>query len=102
MADKFRSLTQRSHSLPALVGATFLMALGITLAEFPCTAGFPVVWTGILNTQGITGPTFGILFLIYMNIYLLNELLVFGTVSITSTIEQTARRTWQGPKVGWR
>ncbi|MBS3788281.1 thioredoxin [Candidatus Bipolaricaulota bacterium] len=83
IADKFRDLTRKSHSLPALVGATILMALGITLAELPCTAGFPVVWTGILNTQGVSGATFGILFLVYMVIYLLDELLVFGTVSIT-------------------
>ncbi|MBS3825952.1 hypothetical protein KGY58_05355, partial [Candidatus Bipolaricaulota bacterium] len=83
IADRFRNLTQKSRSLPALVGATFLMALGVTLAELPCTAGFPVVWTGILNTQGVSGATFGILFAIYMIIYLLDELLVFGTVSIT-------------------
>lgn len=83
IADKFRNLAQKTHSLPALVGATVLMALGITLTELPCTAGFPVVWTGILNTQGVSGTTFGILFIIYMVIYLLDELLVFGTVSIT-------------------
>ena len=83
IADKFRSLTQKSHSLPALAAATFLMALGITLAELPCTAGFPVVWTGILNAQGVSGTTFAILFIIYMVIYLLDELLVFGTVSVT-------------------
>jgi len=83
IAEKFRNLTQKSHSLAALVGATFLMALGITLAELPCTAGFPVVWTGILNTQGVSGTTFGVLFVVYMAIYLLDELLVFGTVSVT-------------------
>jgi len=83
IGEKFRSLTQKSHSLPALIGATVLMALGVTLAELPCTAGFPVVWTGILNTQGISGSTFAILFVLYMTIYLLDELLVFGTVSIT-------------------
>ncbi len=83
IAEKFRNLTQKSHSLPALVGATVLMALGVTLAELPCTAGFPVVWTGILNTQGVSGSTFAILFVLYMTIYLLDELFVFGTVSIT-------------------
>ena len=83
IAEKFRNLTRKSHSLAALVGATFLMALGITLAELPCTAGFPVVWTGILNTQGVSGAGFGVLFVVYMAIYLLDELLVFGTVSIT-------------------
>ncbi|MFB6290875.1 MAG: hypothetical protein ABEJ25_04015 [Candidatus Bipolaricaulia bacterium] len=83
IADKFRNLTQKSHSLPALVGATLLIALGITLAELPCTAGFPVVWTGILNAQNVSRSTFAILFVIYMVIYLLDELLVFGTVSIT-------------------
>jgi len=83
IAEKFRNLTQKSHSLPALVGATFLMALGVTLAELPCTAGFPVVWTGILNTQGVSGSNFAVLFVVYMLIYLMDELLVFGTVSIT-------------------
>ena len=83
IADRFRNLSRKSHSLPALVGATFLMATGITLAELPCTAGFPVVWTGILNSQGISGSTFALLFAIYMIIYLLDELFVFGTVSIT-------------------
>lgn len=83
IAETFRNLTQKSRSLAALVGATFLMALGVTLAELPCTAGFPVVWTGILNAQGVSSSTFAILFVIYMVIYLLDELLVFGTVSIT-------------------
>lgn len=83
IAEKFRNLTQKSHSLPALVGATGLMALGVTLAELPCTAGFPVVWTGILNSQDVSNSTFAILFVLYMVIYLLDELLVFMTVSIT-------------------
>lgn len=83
IAEKFRNLTQKSYSLPALVGATILMALGVTLAELPCTAGFPVVWTGILNSQGVSSSTFAVLFVLYMAIYLLDELLVFGTVSIT-------------------
>ncbi len=83
IADRFRSLTQKGRSLTALLGATVLMGLGITLAELPCTAGFPVVWTGILNTQGVSGSTFAVLFVLYMVIYLLDELLVFGTVSIT-------------------
>ncbi len=83
IAERFRDLTRKGRSIPALVGATMLMALGVTLAELPCTAGFPVVWTGILNTQGVSGTTFAALFVIYMIIYLLDELLVFGTVSIT-------------------
>jgi len=83
IAEKFRNLIQKGRSLPALIGATFVMALGITLAELPCTAGFPVVWTGILNTQSVSRSTFTILFILYMIIYLMDELLVFGTVSIT-------------------
>ncbi len=96
IADKFRNLTLKGRSLPALVGATALMALGVTLAELPCTAGFPVVWTGILNTQGVSGSTFAILFVIYMIIYLLDELLVFGTVSVTlqsSRVQEEHGRT---------
>ena len=83
IGDKARKLIDKGKTLPAVMAATALMALGVTLVELPCTAGFPVIWTGILSARDLSGPVFVGLFLGYMVIYLFDELLVFGTVAVT-------------------
>ena len=44
--QKFRSLMTDGKSPLALGAATAVMASGIALIELPCTAGFPVIWSG--------------------------------------------------------
>ena len=66
-----------------LLFATVVMASGIALVELPCTAGFPVLWSGILAEQGITGMYFLTLLALYLLIYLLIELVVFFIALIT-------------------
>ncbi len=83
IAERARRVMQEGNSLLAMIGGTVVMALGVTLVELPCTAGFPVIWTGILNTQEVSGSLFAGLFLLYITIYLFDELLIFGTVTIT-------------------
>jgi len=63
--------------------ATIVMASGIALVELPCTAGFPVIWSGIVADRGVTGMTFLMLLAIYLLIYLLIELVVFFAALIT-------------------
>ena len=63
--------------------ATIVMASGIALVELPCTAGFPVIWSGIVADRGVTGTTFLMLLAIYLLIYLLIELVVFFAALIT-------------------
>jgi cytochrome c biogenesis protein CcdA/glutaredoxin len=78
-----RGLLTPGKSLPALLGATVVMALGIALIELPCTAGFPVLWSNLLAAQGVQGAEFAGLLALYMGIYLLDELLVFGVAVFT-------------------
>jgi uncharacterized membrane protein HdeD (DUF308 family) len=66
-----------------LIGATVVLALGIALVELPCTAGFPVLWTNLLAAQQVDTLTFALLLGLYMLIYLLDELIVFGTAVVT-------------------
>lgn len=66
-----------------LVFATLVMASGIALVELPCTAGFPVIWSGIVAERGVTGITFLMLLGVYLLIYLLIELVVFFTALVT-------------------
>ena len=63
--------------------ATIAMASGIALVELPCTAGFPVIWSGIVAERGVAGETFLMLLAVYLLIYLLIELVVFFAALIT-------------------
>ncbi|MGK7295927.1 MAG: thioredoxin [Candidatus Wenzhouxiangella sp. M2_3B_020] len=74
---KFRELMINGRSPLALAGATVVMALGIALIELPCTAGFPVIWSGLVSTHQPGLAAFAGLLLAYLAIYLLDELVVF-------------------------
>ena len=78
-----RAVRDRDRSLASVIGLTVGMAAGISLVELPCTAGFPVIWTGIVRTQGIEGVEFAALLLLYLAIYVLVELVVFGVALVT-------------------
>jgi len=41
----------RKASIPALIGAAAVLALFASLIELPCTAGFPIIYTGILSSH---------------------------------------------------
>ena len=75
--QRMRRLRQEDLGTPALIGATVVMAAGIALVELPCTAGFPVLWSGILTERGITGGTFFAALAVYVLVYLSIELAIF-------------------------
>jgi hypothetical protein len=71
------------QNLYAALGATALLAVGVSLLETPCTAGFPVLWTGMLAANDVGAVEASGLFVLYMVPFLLDELLVFGVVVAT-------------------
>lgn len=73
----------RTDSVPALVGGTIVLAAGVSLVELACTAGFPVLWTNLLSAQEVGALTFVLLLLLYMLIYQLDELAIFGVAVVT-------------------
>ena len=75
---RFRKLMTDGRSPMALAGATLVMALGIALIELPCTAGFPVIWSGLISAHDVSPMAFGGLLLVYLAIYLLDELIIFA------------------------
>ena len=72
-----------AHSLPAALAATALLAVGVSLLETPCTAGFPVLWTGLLASHGVGFAGSALLFVVYMLPFLLDEIVVFGVAVAT-------------------
>ena len=71
------------QNLFAALGATAVLAVGVSLLETPCTAGFPVLWTGMLAANDVGAAEATGLFVLYMVPFLLDELLVFGVVVAT-------------------
>lgn len=80
---RMRSIIHQDMSTASMVGATIIMALGVTLVELPCTAGFPVIWSNIVARQGVVGIEFALLFMIYLTIYLGIEIAILATAVIT-------------------
>jgi cytochrome c biogenesis protein CcdA len=90
-----RGLMDEDRSLLAVTGAAVVMALGIALVELPCTAGFPVVWSGLLADAGVSGAEFAGLLSVYLGIYLLDEVALFVAVVVTLRIARFQERHGQ-------
>jgi hypothetical protein len=80
---RMHGLMEPGRSSLALVGATCVMALGIALVELPCTAGFPVIWSGLVAEHHPGAAPFAGLLAVYLLIYLLDEVIVLA-VAVTT------------------
>jgi glutaredoxin len=81
--QRMRRLVNASQSFWGLASATVVLAAGVSLVEFSCTAGFPVLWTNLLISQKVSGLSFVLLLLLYLLIYQLDEMAIFFTAVIT-------------------
>ncbi|GAP12509.1 glutaredoxin [Longilinea arvoryzae] len=77
--QRMRKIMDASESFWGLAGATVVLGAGVSLVEFSCTAGFPVLWTNLLTAQKVTPLLFVALLLVYMLIYQLDEMVFFFT-----------------------
>jgi thiol-disulfide isomerase/thioredoxin len=76
--QRMRNLMDPDLSFWSLAGGTVILAAGVSLVEFSCTAGFPVLWTNLLVAQGAGTASFILLLLLYLVIYQADELAIFG------------------------
>ncbi|MBA4420679.1 MAG: hypothetical protein C0391_05990 [Anaerolinea sp.] len=83
LVQKMRNVLAKSDNFWSLVGATVVLAAGVSLVEFSCTAGFPVLWSNLLNAHNVSMSTFVLLLVLYMVIYQLDEIAIFSTVVVT-------------------
>ncbi len=80
---RMRTLADPNRSLPATLGGTAVLAVGVSLLETPCTAGLPLLWTSLLSERGIPAAGAVVLFLLYLLVFLIDELVIFGAVVVT-------------------
>jgi thiol-disulfide isomerase/thioredoxin len=72
-----RRVMEAGDSMWGLAGATVIMSAGVSLVEFSCTAGFPVLWSTLIAEQNVPVLTFVLLLLLYLFIYQIDEIGIF-------------------------
>lgn len=78
-----RAVARADRPLLPVLGATAVMAVGVSLIETPCTAGFPVIWTNLLAAHDVGFAGASALFAVYMGVFLLDELAIFAAAVAT-------------------
>lgn len=80
---RMRAVASPDRALAATITGTVVLAVAVSLLETPCTAGLPLLWTTMLAEQGVEPLQAVLLFAVYLAVFLLDELLVFGAAIIT-------------------
>jgi cytochrome c biogenesis protein CcdA/glutaredoxin len=80
---RMRGLADLDRSLPATLAGTAVLAVGVSLLETPCTAGLPLLWTNLLAERSVPASGAVALFLLYLLIFLIDELVVFAATVFT-------------------
>jgi len=87
-----RRVIDASESVWGLIAATIVLAVGVSLIEFSCTAGFPVIWTDLLAANAVPAITFLFLLLLYLGIYQIDELAIFLAAVFTLKASRVQER----------
>ncbi len=80
---RMRAVASPDGRVSATLVGTIALAIGVSLIETPCTAGLPLLWTSLLVERGVTMGAAVALFAVYMSVFLLDELVVFGIAVVT-------------------
>lgn len=81
--QRIRGVARADQGIAATLAGTVVLAVGVSLLETPCTAGLPLLWTTLLRDAGVSLAAAAALFALYMVIFLLDELVVFGVAVVT-------------------
>jgi cytochrome c biogenesis protein CcdA/glutaredoxin len=99
MYQRMRVLAVGDQPLPALLGATVALAVGVSLLETPCTLGLPILWTNLLAENDVALAGAAVLFVAYLSMFLLDELIVFVTVVATMRALKVQERHGRALKI---
>lgn len=80
--QKIRHITHNKSLWISLVGIAVL-AFAVNLVELVCSAGLPAVYTGILSTSGLDTWQYYSYLLLYVFIFMLDDLFIFIAAMIT-------------------
>ncbi len=75
---RMRRVADADRPLPQVLGGTAALAVGVSLIETPCTAGFPIMWANLISEAGVGLGAAVALFGVYMAVFLIDELAILG------------------------
>jgi len=67
----------------AMIGGLIILALGVNLIEFFCSAGLPAIYTRILTLSEISTLSYYLYLLLYTFVFMLDDLIIFSLAVIT-------------------
>lgn len=83
-------------SIPMLILASVVLAVFASLVELPCTAGFPIVYTGVLTGKVLeSGLSYYLYLLLYSLVYILPLSVVIGVFGYTLKARQISKHQMQ-------
>lgn len=89
---RIRRVASPDRPLLPVLGGTAALAIGVSLIETPCTAGFPVLWADLLAERGVALAEAVALFAVYMIVFLIDELLVFGSAVVAMRVTKVTEK----------
>jgi glutaredoxin len=78
IAHEAHAVAFEDRSVPIVLGATAVLAAGVSMLELPCTVGFPVVWTNLVTERGATDAEYAFLLGVYLLVFLVDELAILA------------------------
>jgi thiol-disulfide isomerase/thioredoxin len=89
--ERIRHLIAEKNLLFAMLGIAIL-AIGVNLIELSCSAGLPLLYTQILAYNDLPAFLYYVYILVYVFVFLLDDILVFSGAMITLRISGISAR----------
>jgi len=61
-----------------IIGGIIVLALGVNLVEFFCSAGLPAIYTRILSLNNVSNLNYHLYLLLYTFVFMLDDLIIFS------------------------
>ncbi|MBZ9578552.1 hypothetical protein KJA14_01745 [Patescibacteria group bacterium] len=85
----------------AMIGGLIILALGVNLVEFFCSAGLPAIYTRILAVNSLSTFSYYFYLLLYTFVFMLDDLIIFSLAMITlSRVDFTEKYNYWATLIG--
>lgn len=78
--QRIQKIMSPTNGIGTLIIGTAVVALGLTILEFPLTFSLPLIWTNIMARYQVNLLVFLLMLLIYLLIYLFDEFIAFFSI----------------------
>lgn len=80
LRQRIQKVMSPTNGIGTLIIGTVVVALGMTILEFPLSFSTPLIWTNIMARHQVNLLVFLLLLLVYLLIYLFDEFIAFFSI----------------------